>query len=173
MGLTMASDHDPVRSAGWSTARRVVRSASCRRVPPVSSDACVSVGRDRAMPGVRVERGAVGYMNSARTAEALRAWWAWEAAREPLLRGYDGCTVQAAGTDALIHDRVRLQCRRRGCHALRGARGGADSCAGCLCAGPGRIVSLRSLVGPDSILLDETSVTVDGRVVAELPPAGL
>lgn len=81
-GLTMASDlPNPNRirwmerrgSGLWSDPRPLPQGA-----PPVSSDACVGVDGDGLVHlAFASSEGAVGYMDSRRRGERLRAWWAW------------------------------------------------------------------------------------------------
>lgn len=173
-GLTMASDlPNPNRirwmergdSGLWSDPRPLPQGA-----PPVSSDACVGVDGDGLVHlAFASSQGAVGYMDSRRRGERLRAWWAWGSIPEELTyedvtdrlyeeTGADGLfaasggTVSFGGAVALPYV-VRTGDLTRVCVVF--ARGGELAWVS------------EPLEGPQGVLLDETTVSVwDGRLVA-------
>ena len=173
-GLTMASDlPNPNRirwmerdgHGGWSDPCDLPAGG-----PPVSSDACVGVDGDGVMHlAFASSEGAVGYMDSRAGGEPLRAWWAWGSGPAELTYAdMTDALYEATGADALFSTSGATVTVDGQVAMPYVVRVGERTHVRVVYARAGRIVRLADpLVGPDDILLDETSVTVwDGRVVA-------
>ena len=173
-GLTMASDlPNPNRirwmecdaRGEWSDPRSLPEGA-----PPVSSDACVGVDADGVMHlAFASSEGAVGYMDSRAHGERLRAWWAWGSGPEDLTYAdVTDALYECTGADALFATSGATASVDGDVAMPYVVRVGERTCVQVVYARGGRIVRLADcLVGPEGILLDETSVTVwGGRVVA-------
>lgn len=173
-GLTMASDlPNPNRirwmerdgGGRWSEARDLATGA-----PPISSDACVGIDGDGLMHlAFASTDGRVGYMDSRADGERLRAWWAWGSGPEDL--AYADMTdelYEVTGADALFATSGSTVTVDGAVAVPYVVRVGDRTHVQVVYGRAGRITGLaQALVGPDGILLDETSVTVwSGRVVA-------
>ena len=173
-GLTMASDlPNPNRirwmerdgRGGWSDPCDLPAGA-----PPVSSDACVGVDGGGLMHlAFASSEGAVGYMDSRAGGERLRAWWAWGSGPAELTYAdMTDALYEVTGADALFSTSGATVTVDGEVAMPYVVRVGERTYVQVVYARAGRIMRLADpLVGPDDILLDETSVTVwDGRVVA-------
>ena len=173
-GLTMASDlpnpnsirwMQRVEAGEWSAARPLPEGA-----PAVSSDACVGVDEQGVMHlAFASSDGRVGYMDSRADGERLRAWWAWGSGPEDLTYAdMTDALYEATGADALFATSGATASVDGDVAMPYVVRVGERTHVRVVYARGGRITRLADpLVGPDGILLDETSVTVwDGRVVA-------
>jgi hypothetical protein len=154
-----------VEAGEWSAARPLPEGA-----PAVSSDACVGVDEQGVMHlAFASSDGRVGYMDSRADGERLRAWWAWGSGPEDLTYAdMTDALYEATGADALFATSGATASVDGDVAMPYVVRVGERTHVRVVYARGGRITCLADpLVGPDGILLDETSVTVwDGRVVA-------
>lgn len=173
-GLTMASDlPNPNRirwmerrgSGLWSEARPLPQGA-----PPVSSDACVGVDGDGLVHlAFASSEGAVGYMDSRRRGERLRAWWAWGRGPEELAYAdVTNALYEAMGADALFATSGATATVDGAVALPYVVRVGSETHVRVVGARGGRLEWVSDpLAGGDGVLLDETTVSVwDGRLVA-------
>lgn len=173
-GLTMASDLPNPNQIRWMRRDEAGTWTGPRPlpegVPAVSSDACVGVDAEGVMHlAFASSDGRVGYMDSRADGERLRAWWAWGSGPEELIYAdMTDALYEATGADALFATSGSAACVDGAVALPYVVRVGERTHVQVVYARDGRIAGLADpLVGPEGVLLDETSVTVwDRRLVA-------